>query len=455
MIGALIGGAAFAFSSAGSALIFPYLIGSAGLLLVHERLRIEFDPSVALVATLLVFAGTSMYWSMTRVGWLADLMAFGIVASVTLLQARTGPPRIPRAAAWGILAMLPLALRFIEYFAGRIGTTAPASSVAALFSSSHGFLSLTPIAYLALVGTIVYFRKNPVWAAGAIAVMGIWMLAGAATSMSPTPDVRFGHRLTPALAILSPGLAFVIDRARARPWLAVAPLVVTAVAWNYWLMVQYTVGMLPKDAPVSFGSMVRQQADVHTRSPYVYPFAFPANVWFAWREGIPAERYELLANEPRLPTIDLTLDRRALRYVLEGWQAPGPDDVAPLQWIRERRATLAVPLEIPTGRDVNVFVTARARLEEPAVRANLGLEINGHEIGRFVVPATAPLEVPFKVPAAEVGRVWRAGYNRVTFVSYGVERADPSDQRPPGPLGSRTGDRAWPVAIYRIRIQPS
>ena len=97
---------------------------------------------------------------------------------------------------------------------------------------------------------------------------------------------------------------------------------------------------------------------------------------------------------------------------------------------------------------------ARARLEEPAVNAIVGLEINDVEVGRFIVPSAAPLEMPITLPAAVVGRRLRAGYNRLTFVSHGVQRVDPSDQRPPGPIGRRAGNRAWPVAVYRIHIAP-
>jgi hypothetical protein len=89
------------------------------------------------------------------------------------------------------------------------------------------------------------------------------------------------------------------------------------------------------------------------------------------------------------------------------------------------------------------------------VNADMALEINGHEIGRFVVPATAPVTVRLDVPAATVGRVFRAGYNRVTIVSHGVHRVDPTDQRPPSQLGGRGRNRAWPVAIYRIQISPA
>ncbi|MGH9174914.1 MAG: hypothetical protein ACRD1H_11180, partial [Vicinamibacterales bacterium] len=124
----------------------------------------------------------------------------------------------------------------------------------------------------------------------------------------------------------------------------------------------------------------------------------------------------------------------------------------PVHWIGERRATIALPLDLPTDRPVRVSVTARARLEEPAVDADLGLEVNGHEVGRFIAPAAAATEVHMTIRADVVGRIFRAGYNRLTVISYGVHRADPADRREPGPIASRTGRRAWPVAISRIRI---
>jgi len=329
---------------------------------------------------------------------------------------------------------------------------APANWLSNLFSASHGFLSLTPVAYIAVLGTIAYLRRNAFCAAAALVTLTAWVAVNASAVALSSGDAAFRHGLTAALAVLAPGLAYVIDAARRRPLAAIAPLAGFALAWNYWLMVQYTVGALPKDEPVLFATMVRQQADMHTRSPYLYPFAFPASVWFALREGVPAERFDLLADEPQTSSIDLVMDRRADRFLLEGWDAPGADAGGPVHWIGQPRATVVLPLDVPGGRDVVVSVLARTRLEQPAVEADLGLEINGHEIGRFVVPAAAPSDAQITVPAADVGRILRAGYNRVTFVSYGVRRVDPADRRPPGPLASRPGNRAWPVAIYRIRL---
>lgn len=387
---------------------------------------------------------------MTRDVSMVDAGGFGIVAALLLLADRRTPLAWSRYGLWAVAAATPLA------FKAWLGASSPDATASPtwagdLFSSSRGLLSLTPVVYLALLGTLASLRANAASAATSLALFALWMV-GNVIWATPSAGTPFDHGLTAALALLAPGLAHVIASARARPLMAVVPLVVFALAWNYWLMVQYTVGVLPKDQPVSFAAMVRQQSEVYTRSPYLYPFAFPANVWFAWREGVPADRYDLLALEPLQSAIDLRMDRHADRFLLEGWDAPGADAGGPVHWIGEPHATIALPLDLTDEHDISVLVVARTRLEAPAVHAQLGVEINGHEIGRALIPPGAPTDVRMAVPASAVGRVFRAGYNRIGFVSHGVRRVDPADRRPPGPLASRRDNHAWPVAIYRIRI---
>ena len=451
LVAALLGAAGVAAQFSVQFPLAAYLAGAAGLIAIHERLRSEFSHGASILTTLLIFGGTTLFWSMTHATSFVEAASFGLVAALTFLASRL---RLGRVGLWCVVAAIPPVLR---YWAAGVPIETGAASAdwsSQLFSSSRGFLSLAPVAYVALLGTVVYFRRNAFAAAASIAVFVVWVAINASILQDAPADGPTGHGLTAALAVLAPGLAFLIDRARARPLFAVAPLVLVALLWNYWLMVQYTVGTLPKDAPVSFADMVRQQAEVHTRRPYVYLFAFPANAWFAWREGVPAERYEVLSAEPRRATIDLVMDRQADRFLLEGWDAPGADPAGPVHWIGERRATIVFPLELPVDRSILVSVTARARFEDPAVNADLALEVNGHEIGRLVAPAVAPIETQLTVPAAAVGRIFRAGYNRLTLISHGVHRADPADEREPGPIASRTGSRAWPVAISRIRIAP-
>jgi hypothetical protein len=350
-----------------------------------------------------------------------------------------------RVAAWFAIAVAPLVIRSL------VATGAPMISwTQPLFSSTLGLLSLTPVLYIALAGMVAGGRRDPARAATTVAVLGAWV-AGATLAPLDRPNQPFSHGLTAAVALLAPGLVVVIEGIRRRPWPAVALLVGAALAWNHWLMVQYTIGRVPKDAPVSFRALVRQQADIHTRPPYLYPFAFPANAWFAWREGLPIERFELLAFEPRRATVDLPLTPDAARFLLEGWEPPAPESTEPLVWTRDRRATIALPLALPEGRPVDIVIRARARLDHPPVTATLGVEVNGHEVGRIVVPpaAVADLRLPL---GPEVGVVFRAGYNRLTLVSHSVARVDSADTSPPGPMASRLGDRPWPVAIHRIQV---
>jgi hypothetical protein len=429
-----------------TAAIASYVIGCVGLVAVFERLRPTFGRAVALLTTILVFAATSLVWSMTRAGGLPETVAFTLVALGALLLPRLARTGALQPFGWIAIAALPFLVRALP-----LSSSMPlAAGSDPLFSSDRGLLALTPVAYVGLVGLVLSLRRLSSESIAPPLVVLVWFIA-AYVNPGYGSDGRFAHGLSAALALLAPGLATAIDRARQLPWLATATVILGAVVWNYWLMVQYTVGTVPKDAPVSFSDMVRQQADVHTRPPYVYPFALPANAWFAWREGLPLDRYELLASEPRRTELDLTLDHRAAPFLLSGWEAFGAESTDSQVWTREREATLAVPLALSPGRAVDVSVTARARLEEPAVSATIGVVINGREIGRVTVPPLAPVEVALRV-GPDVGSLWRAGYNRVTFVSHGVARLDPSDSRPPGPLARRLGNRTWPVAIHRLRI---
>ena len=63
-----------------------------------------------------------------------------------------------------------------------------------------------------------------------------------------------------------------------------------------------------------------------TRPPYFYPFSFPANVWFAWREGLPVDRYDLLAGEPIGPTSRLSWTRTASASCSRAGRRPGGDE---------------------------------------------------------------------------------------------------------------------------------
>jgi hypothetical protein len=434
--------------------LVAWLLAAVGLAAVLERLRGEFAFALSIIATLLVFGATPLFWYTVYEPSAALTGCFAATSILLLAARRVLPPGAPHtqrfAAVLGAAAVPTIVLVVMRSGAP---SDHPIGWVDTLFSSSHGVLSWNPVLYLAFVGMLAYGSRDRGSAVAAVAALGIlapliaWRSNGVAFGGAPFIAMA---------ATLAPGLALLLDALRMRPAAGIAGLVTVALVWNYLLMVQYTIGLVPKNEPVSFARVVRQQAEVQTQPPFFYPFAFPANVWFAWREGLPVDRYDLLAIEPRRDAVDLALDRQADRFLLDGWDAPGNEEWGSVWWIGSRRATLTLPLALPRDRETRITLVTRTRVEEPtfrAMEAEVGLEVNGTEIGRFIAPTSSPGEAAFTIPAAASGRTWRDGFNRLTFVSHGVRPVDPADTRAPGPLASRRGSAAWPVGIYRIQIR--
>jgi hypothetical protein len=320
-----------------------------------------------------------------------------------------------------------------------------------LFSSWHGLLSWTPVVYLAVAGTVALVARRRQWGLVALALLVAMAWVNGSTTDWAGGWSFGGRRFTSVLVVLAPGLALAVEFVMRRPQILLGCAAAAAIAWNYGLMVQYSAGMVPKDEPVSFGRVVRQQSELLTRPPYFYPFAFPANVWFAWREGLPVDRYDLLAGEPITPAVDIALDGHGERFLLDGWEAPGGDEWGAHWWLNRSPAVIAVPLAAG-GRDATeIELTARTRFEEPAVEARLEVRVNGRPVGQMAVPAHAATTARLAVPGTP--GLWRRGFNRVEIVSLGVTRVDPADPRGPGPLARGLGGRPWPVAIYRLRIR--
>jgi hypothetical protein len=418
----------------------------AGLAAVFFRLRGEFSRSTAFITVALLAGATPLAYLTFFEPNALELSVFAAVAWLAFfanLSAGARSKALP-VGLWLLIATLLLYQWPLQLW--------PSRWVDVLFSSWHGFLSWTPVVYAAVIGTAAYARRNRTWAFASLAILlaAAWA-AGARSDWSTAPGFS-ARRMAPLLAILAPGLAYLLDVTRRRPAIAIAPLVLAPLVWNHLLMLQYTVGLLPKDEPVSFARLVRQQADAYARSANFYPFAFPASVWFAWHERVPVDRYDLLALEPRRSAVDLLFDRRVTRFLLDGWDAPATEASAPAWWLRGREAALALPLSLPQDQPVEITVKARSRFEEPVVHGDLALVVNGQTIGEFSPAAASASEARFIVPAEQ--RLWREGINRIAFVSRGTHRVDPSDQRSPGPLARRGGNPAWPVAIYRLTIRP-
>lgn len=136
-----------------------------------------------------------------------------------------------------------------------------------LFSSWHGFLSWSPVAYVAVIGSVVLLWRDTRWAATTLAVLFFMAWVNGATQDWHGNGSFGGRRFSSMLVLLAPGLALAIDMALRRPLFLLAPVAAAGVWWNVLLMEQFATHMIPREERVSFSALMRQQADLHTRPP--------------------------------------------------------------------------------------------------------------------------------------------------------------------------------------------
>lgn len=472
-----------------AALVSSFLIGALGLVVVHRRLRQEFGAGLALMTTLLLFGASPLIWYMVYEPSMTHAASFGFVAIFVVASERwTSVVMSPRRSVLlgallglavitrpqeSLFAIFPAVLllaapaslgerlraaaRLGAYaFAGVLGflvLQAAHSTILlnreefalvgsggyldlvhsrwadTLWSSWHGFLSWTPVAYIALVGTAFYVRRRWPWATAALVIVAMMAWVNGSTADWAAGWSFGGRRFISVLVVLAPGLAFVLQQLGRRPLIAIAVVAALTIGWNQLLRVQYATGMLARNSAVSFGQIVRQQASLATEPPFIYPFAFPANVWFAWRSGLPVDRYDLLGPEPLRPSIDLPMNATAGKFLMDGWGVRGGDTFGDLRWIDGTRAEIVLPLGLGTAHEVTAIINARTREVDPPGDVIVTVRVNGRELGTLVPSADRPSEHMFRTVGA--AGVWKAGFNRVLL------------EKPPGTA---------PIAIYRIRI---
>jgi hypothetical protein len=303
-----------------------------------------------------------------------------------------------------------------------------------LWSSWHGFLAWTPIAYVALIGTAFYATRAWRWTVATLLIVLLMAWINGSTADWNAGWSFGGRRFVSCLVVLAPGLALVIQQLVQRPAAALGVVVFAAVGWNQLLTAQYTGRMPSANEPPSFGQIVRQQGAIVTRPPFFYPFAFPANTWFAWRTGLPVDRYDLLEPAPLVQSLDLAFDANASRYLLDGWGARAADSWGDLRWLDGARAELILPLDRSSDAPATISVQARTRLLNPPVKAVVAVSINGSPAGTFSPDAERPSTSTLTVPSG--AGVWKRGFNRLV-----VEKSGDRDQPAP------------PVAVYRIAIR--
>jgi hypothetical protein len=482
-----------------SALVSSWLVMAAGVFLLHLWLRREFDGTVALLTSVLTLGATTLAWYVIYEPSMTHAASFGVVAIALVLTSWWLVERTPTwrhavlLGCWfslvivirpedGLFLLFPLAAMLfapscaslptrerLRLVGGMAAGAAPllVLQVAAivwlmsanrftlvggdqaylnflapnwsdvLFSSRHGLLSWTPIVWVALLGIIGYIRRRPLWAVPAIIVFALLVWTNGSAHDWAGGWAFGGRRFTSVLAALAPGMAMVLLWVRRRPMAILAPVAALAIAWNLLLMTQYERQMLPKDETVRFDTLVRQQAELVVKPPFFYPFAFPANLLFAWREGLPVDKYDLLGSEPLRREMYLPLNDWGARFLLDGWVNGAGDAFGSAHFLAAPSATILVPLDVPPDLAFGINLEARAAGQPSGGATRLAVAVNGQSFGDLPleIGAAEPSRRMFSAPAG--AKVWRRGYNRVTI------------SRPPDAASSTT------FIVYALRAGAS
>ena len=331
------------------------LYGFGAVLFVYDFLRRHFRTAVALLAALLMWGATFLYWYMVDQPTYAHACSAFLAAGALWLWDRDRVERRPwgyfvwglclglamcvrwqngvllllpglellarlrrRPAAWTRLAWCSLALgaavllgafpqmaawkvlygewllRYPPHGAGFVRFDHP-YLLETFFSSRHGLLSWTPVLWLGFLGFIPACRRRLDLAlplALCLAAMTyVNVCAGDWWAGASFSNRRFDS----ALPLLAFGMAAAIEWLRQvsedRPALVVSALFLPFVVWNVCTVTLLKTGVLPRGQTISFEDQVRQCSEAVSRT-IGSPPTWPASWIFAIRHRIAPSKYD-------------------------------------------------------------------------------------------------------------------------------------------------------------------
>ncbi len=295
-----------------------------------------------------------------------------------------------------------------------------------LFSPRYGLLGFSPWLYLPVGGVAVAvarFRRDPVWiVAGLYVTIAIYLNACLA-SVSWYGGATFGpRRLDSLFPFLVLGGAHAAERSmqwwRRAP---AAPLACVGLAGAVWMA---SLSGAYRSGAINVGMVGAERFPWAAPAAFVdrfgWPPAWPAELYYALRDGLRWGQYTQLAGADPVPFGDGSIDlaRPDRRHLGTGWRLVdgAPEfDFDPTEDARRthlavfggepRHADLFVYLMDLGLRESNLRVELRFAGKPPGV-----IELNGRRLGGSVEPASDGAVV-WRAQVAD--EQWRAGVNRL------------------------------------------
>jgi len=219
--------------------------------------------------------------------------------------------------------------------------------VAVLFSAQHGLFAWHPVLYAGFLGVPLLWRKSRVLCVSTALVLLTYTYFNAAIEIWWAGGSFGMRRFVGTLAFVTPGIAaagcLVVAFVRRRPTVLIWAIAAILIVWNVGLTVGIRQSYISFYQPKTFENVWQSVASIaHDRIGN--PGSYPANLWFAARNGVSPGRYDLLSGfrqesflgitppDAEVETFDIA-DLKPLRgipvrnFLGRGWYDTLPDSI--------------------------------------------------------------------------------------------------------------------------------
>jgi hypothetical protein len=247
-----------------------------------------------------------------------------------------------------------------------------------LFSANHGLLVWTPILYMALIGLVVFFRREPRVALALISGLLIQVYVNSTLQVWWGGSGFGARRFSSCALAFTIGLAAFITWVRERPMALVSAVMAAIVGVNVALMLDIHAGRLPIGEGLTAGELLGP-----AYSRIGNPFSAPANLVYSWMHGVSPAQYDALGNRVFASLFIDVGEADDSVFLSRGWWAPEQSGDITFRWAVGGTSEVAMPL-----RERDEFILRfRAEPFAPAGWDSLAvtLVVNGNRVDQLTM----------------------------------------------------------------------
>ena len=316
--------------------------------------------------------------------------------------------------------------------------------VLTLFSSRNGLLAMSPILYVGLLGLMGFSRRHIAAGLPLLLATGAMIWFNASIQDWWGSAGFGGRRFDGIIPIMAIGVAAALETMRrwvaAKPHWVVTGVGAALVAWNLTLMAATGRGTVQLGEAIPFGQVSGVQARI-LHEWIGHPFSYPANLWFAVRNGVRPAAYDqlgpgLFLDDPLQPTGRIDIGNDDALALGEGWFGSELDKDETFRWASSE-ARLLLPLARVAPLEVQVRIRAFTYPGAPV--QHVTIHAPGASFGPYGVAGDWQVLTFHTPPAA-----WHTGLNRV--------RLEFARATTPGSVGLGNDSRALSAAVSVFRV---